>query len=145
MLSLILGIIGLLAVNVVVGIVMGITGSPNVSGLGYHHAVHDQGGMGTGWQHAERAQASPAGRRPDPVAGRARAGWWTMRAASWLMPPGTAARWVAEADSCMAELPPEELAPVIRSYVLNAPEVVAVSWASFLRRRARRARTGPAS
>jgi len=146
MLGLILGVIGFLAINVVVGIAMGLTGAQNVSGLGYHHMVRDQSSVGIGRRLGESSQGSPAARQPDPVTGgMGGAGWRAMRTASWLMPPGAGKRWLMEAESYMAEALPGKLGPAMRSYMVNAPKVVTVSWASFLKRRPNRTRSDPAS
>jgi hypothetical protein len=65
------------------------------------------------------------------------AGWRAMRLVAWLMPRAMGRRWLAEAESFLAEAPPLLGHGAIRSYLVSAPLVIVVSWAGALVRRAR--------
>jgi hypothetical protein len=65
------------------------------------------------------------------------AGWRTMRAAARLMPRAAGSRWLAEAESFLYEAPPIPRRGAIRSYLIGALQVIAVSWAGELARRTR--------
>lgn len=60
--------------------------------------------------------------------------WRVICAASRLMPPAAGSRWLAEARSFLAEVPLEYRRRAIRSYLVTAPRVIAVTWAISLRR-----------
>jgi hypothetical protein len=65
------------------------------------------------------------------------AGWRVMCAAARLMPRAAGRRWLAEAESFLAEAQPAQRRPAIRSYLITAPQVITVTWAGDLARRAR--------
>jgi hypothetical protein len=73
------------------------------------------------------------------------AGWRLMRAAACMMPTAAGRRWLAEAESFLAEAPPVLRRGAIGSYLAGAPQVIVVSWAACLARRARGILSGPAS
>jgi hypothetical protein len=77
------------------------------------------------------------GAMPDCSALAAGAGWRLMRLAARLMPRAAGHRWLAEADSFLAEAPPSMLRGTIRSYLASAPQLIAVSWAGEAARRVR--------
>ena len=74
-----------------------------------------------------------------PVSGDALAGaaWQVMRVAAGLMPRAAAGRWLAEAESFLFEAPAVYRRSAMRSYLITAPQLIAVSWAGALARRAR--------
>jgi hypothetical protein len=72
-------------------------------------------------------------------------GWRTMLVAARLMPPASGQRWIAEAESFLAEAPPGLQRRAIASYLAGAAQVIVVSWAVAAARQARLARRGPAS
>jgi hypothetical protein len=57
-----------------------------------------------------------------------------MRAVGHLMPPAASARWLAEAESFLAEAPQAILRDAVRSYLATAPQVVLASWADEVTR-----------
>ena len=61
------------------------------------------------------------------------------------MPPAAGRRWLAEAESFLAEAPPALRRDAIGSYLTGAPQVIAMSWASALARQARLTGRGPVS
>ena len=63
--------------------------------------------------------------------------WQVMCAAAQLMPSDAGRRWLDEAVSFLAEAPPAQQYPAISSYLVTAPQVIAVTWAGDLARRAR--------
>ena len=65
------------------------------------------------------------------------AGWRVMCAAARLMPRAAGGRWLAEAESFLAEAPPAQRRPAIRCYLITAPQVITVTWVGDLARRAR--------
>jgi hypothetical protein len=73
------------------------------------------------------------------------AGWRVMWLAARLMPPSARARWLAEAESFLAESPPALRRGAIGSYVASAPQVIALSWAAAAGRRVRLIGRGPAA
>jgi hypothetical protein len=87
--------------------------------------------LSAGWHIIRR------GAVPDRSALAAGAGWRLMRLAARLMPPAAGRRWLAEAESFLAEAPRVLQRGAIRSYLAGVPQVIAVSWASELARRAR--------
>ena len=64
-------------------------------------------------------------------------GWRLMCAAAWLMPRVAGRRWLAEAESFLAEAPPAQRRRAVRSYLATAPQVIAMTWTADLGRRAR--------
>jgi len=78
------------------------------------------------------------GHGTDPAAGvTAGAGWRVMCLAARLMPPAVGRRWLAEAESFLAEAPPGLRRSVLSSYLAGAPQVIVVSWAAVVAGRAR--------
>ncbi len=80
-----------------------------------------------------------AGHDAGPVASSltATASWRIMRVAAGLMPRAAGRRWLAEAESYLSEAPAEHRCRAARNYLLTAPQVIAVTWASALTRRTR--------
>ncbi len=72
--------------------------------------------------------------------GRAAHQWRTLAVVSRLMPGPAGRRWLAEAESLLAELTPARRGPAVRSYLLSAPRLTVMLWA---REALRRARPGP--
>jgi hypothetical protein len=66
-----------------------------------------------------------------------------MTAASWLMPPAAGQRWLAEADSLLAEIAPDRRAQAMRSYLWSAPALAATLWTRAALRRTRTSRRRP--
>jgi hypothetical protein len=65
------------------------------------------------------------------------AGWRLMRVAACMMPAAARRRWLAEAESFLVEAPPVLRRGAVGSYLAGAPQVIVVSWAARLARRAR--------
>ena len=59
---------------------------------------------------------------------------------SRLMPRSAGRRWLAEAESLLAEVTAARRGAVVRSYLLSAPRLAVMMWA---RQVLRRARPGP--
>jgi hypothetical protein len=68
-----------------------------------------------------------------------------MRLAARLMPPSAGMRWLAEAESFLAEASSELRHGAIGSYLAGAPHLIALSWATVAIRQARLIRRGPAA
>jgi hypothetical protein len=66
-----------------------------------------------------------------------------MTLAGWLMPRSAGRRWLAEADSLLAEIAPSRRARAIRSYLWSAPSLAAMLWAREALRRTRAGRRRP--
>lgn len=90
---------------------------------------------GAVWRAAWREAVPGAGACP-----AASGGWRGVRAAARLMPPAAGRRWLAEADSFLAEAPPGMRRGAIGSYLAGAPQVIIMTWAAALARQARLAR-----
>jgi hypothetical protein len=60
-----------------------------------------------------------------------------LRAVARLMPPSAGRRWLAEAEGLLFELAPERRGRTVRNYLLSAPRLVVIMWASRLSRQAR--------
>jgi len=56
--------------------------------------------------------------------------------ASRLMPRSAGRRWLAEAESLLAEIKPGQRGAAIRSYLLSAPGLIVTMWARAAQRRA---------
>jgi hypothetical protein len=56
---------------------------------------------------------------------------------SRLMPTAAGQRWLAEAQSVLFEVRPEQRGQVIRNYLLTTVHVIATAWACELLHRAR--------
>ena len=66
-----------------------------------------------------------------------------MRLAARLMPRAAGRRWLAEASNFLAEAPAALQRGAIHSYLANAPQVIAVSWAVEAASRIRVTGDGP--
>jgi len=64
----------------------------------------------------------------------------TLAAVSRLMPAAAGRRWLAEAESLLAEVTAGRRAAAVRSYLLSAPRLAVMMWA---RQVLRRLRPGP--
>jgi hypothetical protein len=73
-------------------------------------------------------------------AGEAAHPWRTLVMMSRLMPRAAGRRWLAEAESLLAEVEAARRAAVVRSYLLSAPRLAVMMWA---RQALRRVRPGP--
>jgi hypothetical protein len=60
-----------------------------------------------------------------------------MRVTSRLMSQATGRRWLEEAESYLFETADEHRSRAIRSYLLTAPQMIAMSWITALTRRTR--------
>jgi hypothetical protein len=79
------------------------------------------------WAVLQRGAAGPEG------CGRAAgAGWRVMRAAARLMPPAAGRLWLGEAESFLAEAPAELARSAVRSFLVTAPQVIAIAWTAAL-------------
>jgi hypothetical protein len=76
----------------------------------------------------------------DGPAGEAVRGWHALAVVSRLMPRTAGRRWLAEAQSLLAEVTAARRGAAVRSYLLSAPRLAAMMWA---RQVLRRARPGP--
>jgi hypothetical protein len=83
---------------------------------------------------------SGRGHDDDGPAGEAVRGWHTLAVVSRLMPRAAGRRWLAEAQSLLAELTAAQRGAAVRSYLLSAPRLAVMMWA---RQVLRRARPGP--
>ena len=63
--------------------------------------------------------------------------WRTLTAVSRLMPGPAGRRWLAEAESLLAELTPARRGAAVRSYLLSAPRLTVMLWAHEALRRTR--------
>ena len=72
--------------------------------------------------------------------GEAVHGWRTLTVVSRLMPASAGRRWLAEAESLLAEVAAARRGAAVRSYLLSAPRLAAMMWA---RQVLRRPRPGP--
>jgi hypothetical protein len=63
--------------------------------------------------------------------------WRAMRLAARLMPRDVGRRWLAEAESFLAEAPPTLHPGAVRSYLANAPQTITEAWAGYLTGRVR--------
>jgi hypothetical protein len=86
-----------------------------------------------------KAQGGHGASRPEADDGRATHGWHTLALVSRLMPRSAGARWLAEAESTLAEIAAARRGPAFRSYLLSAPRLIPALWlheiASLRRRR----------
>jgi hypothetical protein len=90
-------------------------------------------------------QAAWSGVDPADVGLMASVGWRLMRVAACMMPTAAGRRWLAEAESFLAEAPPVLRRGAVGSYLVGAPRVIVVSWAACLARRAMGILRGSAS
>jgi len=54
--------------------------------------------------------------------------WRTLAVTSRLMPASDGRRWLAEAESLLAEVAPDRRGAAVRSYLLSAPRLAAMMW-----------------
>jgi hypothetical protein len=88
-----------------------------------------------------RTLARPHRDRPGPVAsGSPAVANWNLCLISRLMPAQTGRRWLAEADSVLFEIEPQDRPTVTRNYLLTAPRVIAAAWTHTALTSTRRAR-----
>jgi hypothetical protein len=80
---------------------------------------------------------SGRGRDADGPVGEATHRWHALVAVSRLMPASAGRRWLAEAESLLAEIAPVRRGAAIRSYLLSAPGLAVMMWAREAGRRAR--------
>ena len=83
---------------------------------------------------------SVRGRDDDGPAGEAVHRWRMLAVVSRLMPRSAGRRWLAEAESLLAEVTAARRGAALRSYLLSAPRLAVMLWA---REALRRARPGP--
>jgi hypothetical protein len=62
--------------------------------------------------------------------------WRGLKVVSRLMPRSAGRRWLAEAESLLAEIKPGQRGAAIRSYLLSAPGLIVTMWARAAQRRA---------
>jgi hypothetical protein len=110
-------------------------------------SIDPPGRPGTGHPRAGRRSGSGfSGRDRDdddgpggPTAHR----WRMLVMASLLMPRSAGHRWLAEAESLLSEITAARRGAAIRSYMLSAPRLAAVTWARTVLRQARPGRQRP--
>ena len=73
----------------------------------------------------------------DGPAGEAVHRWRTLAVVSRLMPRPAGRRWLAEAESLLAEATVARRGAAVRSYLLSAPRLAVMMWAREVQRRAR--------
>jgi len=99
------------------------------------YAVRRRRGRRTGGGLSVRGRDDDGG----PVGGAVHR-WRTLAVVSRLMPRSAGRRWLAEAESLLAELTAARRGAAVRSYLLSAPRLAVMLWA---RKVLRRARPGP--
>jgi hypothetical protein len=72
----------------------------------------------------------------DGPAGEAAHRWQALAVVSRLMPRSAGRRWLAEAESLLAEVTDARRGAAVRSYLLSAPRLAAMMWAHVVLRRA---------
>jgi hypothetical protein len=77
------------------------------------------------------------GRNDDGTAGGAAHRWRTLAVVSRLMPASAGRRWLAEAESLLAEVTAARRGAAVRSYLLSAPRLAVMMWTREILRRAR--------
>ncbi|HEY7278065.1 MAG TPA: hypothetical protein VH594_19000 [Trebonia sp.] len=80
---------------------------------------------------------SGRGRDGDGPAGEAVHRRRTLAVVSRLMPASAGRRWLAEAESLLAEVTAARRGAAVRSYLLSAPRLAVMMWAREVLRRAR--------
>jgi hypothetical protein len=63
--------------------------------------------------------------------------WHTLAVVSRLMPASAGRRWLAEAESLLAEVTAARRGATVRSYLLSAPRLAVMMWTREVLRRAR--------
>ena len=77
------------------------------------------------------------GRDDDGAPGTAAHQLYTLRMVSRLMPAPAGRRWLAEAESLLAEITADRRGATVRSYLLSAPRLAVMMWAREILRRTR--------
>jgi hypothetical protein len=95
-------------------------------------AVYQRRSRGTGNGLSVRGRDDDDG--PD---GGAVHGWRTLAVVARLMPASAGRRWLAEAESLLAEVAAARRGAAVRSYLLSAPRLAAMMWARQILRWAR--------
>jgi hypothetical protein len=96
-------------------------------------------GRWRGWR-GKGSGLSGRGQDGDGPAGEAVHRWRALAVVSRLMPRAAGRRWLAEAESLLAEVTAARRGAAVRSYLLSAPRLAAMMWA---RQALRRLRPGP--
>ena len=109
--------------------------------IGFTAAVAELRAKGR-WVGFRRKGGGLSGRGRDDrgPAGEALHGWYALVMVSRLMPAAAGRRWLAEAESLLAEVTPARRGAAVRSYLLSAPRLAVMLWA---REAWRRTRPGP--
>jgi hypothetical protein len=89
-----------------------------------------------GWR-GKGSGLSGLGRDDDGPAGEAVHRWRALAVVSRLMPASAGRRWLAEAESLLAEAAAARRGAAVRSYLLSAPRLAVTMWAREVLRRAR--------
>jgi hypothetical protein len=89
-----------------------------------------------GWR-GKGSGLSGRGRDDDGSAGEAVHRWRALAVVSRLMPASVGRRWLAEAESLLAEAAADRRGAAVRSYLLSAPRLAVTMWAREVLRRAR--------
>ena len=95
-----------------------------------------------GWR-GKGSGHSGRGRDDDGPAGEAVRRWRTLAVVSRLMPASAGRRWLAEAESLLAEAAAARRGAAVRSYLLSAPRLAVTMWAREVLRRARLGKRRP--
>jgi hypothetical protein len=103
-----------------------------VAGAGELNADSSRGG----WR-GKGSGLSGRGRDDDGPAVEAAHRWRTLTVVSRLMPASAGRRWLAEAESLLAEAAAARRGAAVRSYLLSAPRLAVTMWAREVLRRAR--------
>jgi len=93
-----------------------------------------------GSRHKGGGLSGPGRDDEDGPAGEAPHRWHTLAVVSRLMPASAGRRWLAEAESLLAEITAARRGAAVRSYLLSAPRLAAMMWA---RQALRRTQPGP--
>jgi hypothetical protein len=96
----------------------------------------EAGGRRGGWR-GKGSGLSGHGRDDDGPAGEAVHRWRALAVVSRLMPASAGRRWLAEAESLLAEVTAARRGAAVRSYLLSAPRLAVMMWAREVLRRAR--------
>ena len=94
------------------------------------------GGRREGWR-GKGSGLSGRGRDDDGPAGEAVRRRRALAVVSRLMPASAGRRWLAEAESLLAEITAARRGAAVRSYLLSAPRLAVMMWAREVLRRAR--------
>ena len=107
--------------------------------IGFTAAVAELRAKGR-WVGFRRKGGGLSGRGRDdddgPV-GEALHRWYALVMVSRLMPAAAGRRWLAEAESLLAEVTPARRGAALRSYLLSVPRLALMMWAHVVLRRAR--------